>query len=187
MPRELVIRGESCFSRQSVSRRVERAKIRQGKIPGCADLVILPDSVVFCEESQQLALRQLRRSEKAYFESVYSVARLVQRVHQMHGDGQRKKRGADVCVSLSTLIPDFAEYSTIAYLPAAGLAYHAFLSCVRSQDALWPLARCSTVFDTWYYDSIHRDVLHPGMEYGMTEGIFSSGQFLAICAKVDAF
>lgn len=52
--------------------------------PGCADLVIRPSSVNFCNH-QLVSSVQSSTFKSAYFESVHPAARLVESVHEMHG------------------------------------------------------------------------------------------------------
>lgn len=50
--------------------------------PGCADLVILPVSVIFCRSVRTFILRRIF---PAYLEGVHPAPVLVNRVHKMHG------------------------------------------------------------------------------------------------------
>ncbi len=50
--------------------------------PGCADLVIFPESVIFCASGQVVAQLGV---DATYFEGVYPVPVVVKRVHEMHG------------------------------------------------------------------------------------------------------
>ena len=78
--RKLVIWGETSCARTFEA---NLRNVQGTNAPGCADLVILPSSVIFCTEHEQTWFDTV--NERTHSEGVYPISIAIECVHQMHG------------------------------------------------------------------------------------------------------